>query len=1013
MSVRPLPKSRVLRIAAAGVLIVAAYAALGFWVVPRVLRAQIVAQAHARLGLVASVGPVRFNPFSFRLHVERFALDAPDKEKLAGFDALFVDFRPSALLRGEYSFREIDLAGASVNAVVGPDGRLNLSRWIPVPKAAAKSKFAWPRIRVDRLRVVRANLRYEDRAHPGDFTVRLAPAALELTAFTTGPSGGAFAFHARTPAGERIDWQGRFAVAPLASAGDLRIEGLRAATVDSLLRGPLAGRVAVTLTGGRFGVDLPYRLSERPRWQLRIERASASAVGVGLAPAGSSQDPIRVAKLVATGGTLDVDAHRASVARIALTGLAVDAALDRSGALNLSSLIGTGAAAHARTGPARAVEAGVGTPASARPPAAAPGWTVDWPRVTVSDGRLSFVDRRTTPAATFVFAPLRLQIDGASLDLSRPIRVALATGVAGGGTLDVRGTVVPAPLAAALDLRATHLDLSELQPYVAAHSALTVEHGSLGGTLLLAMPRGAASLRLRGDLRIDALHTIDDALRQDLVDWQRLDVRGMRFSLHPARLAIARIVAVRPYARVIIEPDGNLNVKRILTAPGPAVGAPGPKPVGPNVEHAAPAAPVPAAGTAAPVRVTVGRVDIERGEADFSDLSITPHFSSGISDLHGAILGLDSAPGARAKVDLKGEVGPYAPVTIDGALNLFGPATYTNLAMTFRNMDLTIFNPYSGKFAGYDIRKGKLTTELHYRVEGGKLDATHHVVIDQLEFGARTHSKDATTLPVKLAVALLKDRHGVIDLNIPVTGSLNDPEFRLAPLIWKVVVNLIEKAVTAPFKLLGALFGAGPQIQYVDFRPGDATLDASDRDRLRTVARALQSRPLLKVDVPIASLPAFDAPALADERFDSEVAEQMLGRTFPAAPRPAKKATLARALAKRGPTAGATFAALGVKSQVTVLTAMYRAQFHAAPVFPAGAVPAQTDAAKLAYLETQLRGRIRIGPEDLHVLAERRALAIEKALLDGTGVDPARVFLVANHKVAVHDQQVRLQLTLR
>ena len=1018
---RPLPNSRWLRIAAIGVLLLAAYAAVGFWVVPRVLRAQIVAQARERLGLVASVGPVRFNPFSFRLHVDRLALAAPGGKPLAGFDSLFVDFRPSALLRREYAFREIDLAGASVNAVVGPDGRLNLSRWIPVPKTpkpAAKSKFAWPRIRVDRLRIERANLRYEDRAHPGDFTFRLAPAAFELTAFTTGPSGGAFAFHARTPTGERIDWQGRFAVAPLASEGDLRIEDLRAATVESLLRGPLAGRVAVTLTGGRFGVDVPYRFAERPRLQLRIDRASASAVGVGLAPAGSSVDEIRVAKLTAAGGNLDFDAHRASVARIALAGLAVDAALDANGTLNLASFAGTGAPAPApATVPATAPAPAHAAVGPAQPPASTPRWAVDLPQVAVSDGRLSFVDRRTTPAATFVFAPLRLQIDGASLDPSRPIRVALATGVAGGGELDARGTVVPAPLAAALDLRATHLDLVALQPYVAGHSALTIERGSLGGTLVLAMPRGVESLRVRGDLRIDGLHTIDDALRQDLVDWQRLDVRGMSFSLHPARLAIARIVAVRPYARVIIESDGSLNVKRILTAPGPAAVAPAPAGAAAR-DHGSPkararAAPIRAAAAASPARVTVGRVDVTRGEADFSDLSITPHFSSGISDLHGEIRGLDSAPGARAKVDLKGEVGPYAPVTIDGALNLFGPKTYTNLAMTFRNMDLTIFNPYSGKFAGYDIRKGKLTTELHYRVDGGKLEATHHVVIDQLEFGAKTHSKDATTLPVKLAVALLKDRHGVIDLNIPVTGSLNDPEFRLGPLIWKVVVNLIEKAVTAPFKLLGALFGAGPQIQYVDFRPGDATLDATDLARLRTVARALQSRPLLKVDVPIAALPAFDASALADERFDAEVAEQMLGRTFPAATRPAGKTTLSRALAQRGPSAGATFAALGVKSQVTVLTAMYRAQFHASPAFPPGAAPAQADAAKLAYLETQLRGRIHVGPDDLQVLAERRALAIEKALLNGTGVDPARVFLVANDKVAAQGQHVRLQLTLR
>ena len=1006
---RSLTHSRWLRIAAIGVLLVAAYAAAGFWLVPRVLRSQIVAQTHQRLGLVASVGPVRFNPFSFELRVARFALAAPGGEKLAGFDTLYVDLQPTALLRRVYAFREIDLAGASVNAVVAPDGRLNLSRWIPPSKTppAATARFTWPRIRVDRLRIERATLRYEDRAQRGDFTLSLAPAAFELTAFTTGPSGGAFAFHARTPAGERIEWRGRLAVAPLASQGELRIEDLRAATVESLLRGPLAGRIAAALTAGRVSLDVPYRFSERPRLQLRIDGASASAVGLGIAPAGSSQDLIRVAKLDAAGGAVDLDAHQASVARIAVAGLVADAVLDPHGTLNLASLVGTGATPPGRAPPTPGGPPSGGGPAAARSSASAARWTVDLPKVTVSGGRLTFADRRTTPAATFVFAPWSLQIDGASLDPSRPIRVALATGVGDRGRLAAQGTVVLAPLAAALELRATRLDLSALQPYVAEHSALTVERGSLGATLALAMPRGLASLQLRGDLRIDGLHTIDDELHQDLVDWQRVDVRGLRLALQPARLAIARITAVKPYARVIIEPDGSLNVQRILAAPGPAATAREARAV------RAGAAPIHATAVSPPFRVTVARVDVQRGEADFSDLSITPHFSSGISDLHGDILGLDSVPGARAKVALKGEAGPYAPVSIDGELNLFGPETYTNLAMNFRNMDLTIFNPYSGKFAGYDIRKGKLTTELHYRVENGALNATHHVVIDQLEFGAKTHSKDATTLPVKLAVALLKDRHGVIDLDIPVTGSLNDPQFRLAPLIWKIVVNLIEKAVTAPFKLLGALFGAGPQIQYVDFRPGDATLDATDLDRLRTVARALHSRPLLKVDVPIASLPAFDAPALADERFDAEVAEQMLGRTFPAATRPAKQTTLGRALAQKGPTAGAAFAAIGVKSQIAVLTAIYRAQFHAAPVFPRGTAPAQADGAKLAYLETQLRDRIHVGPEDLKVLAERRALAIEKALLAGTGIDPARVFLVANGKVAASGQHVRLQLSLR
>src|SRR5262249_42265762 len=160
---------------------------------------------------------------------------------------------------------------------------------------------------------------------------------------------------------------------------------------------------------------------------------------------------------------------------------------------------------------------------------------------------------------------------------------------------------------------------------------------------------------------------------------------------------------------------------------------------------------------------------------------------------------LSSDPNSRAQVKLTGSVDQFSPVDISGTLNLLSTALYTDIGLSFRNMELTTFNPYSGKYAGYDIAKGKLTTELHYKVENRKLDAQHHVVLDQLEFGGATNSKDAVPLPVRLAVALLKDRNGVIDLNLPVGGSLDDPQFRLGPIIWKVVLNTLEKIVTAPF----------------------------------------------------------------------------------------------------------------------------------------------------------------------------------------------------------------------
>ena len=276
--------------------------------------------------------------------------------------------------------------------------------------------------------------------------------------------------------------------------------------------------------------------------------------------------------------------------------------------------------------------------------------------------------------------------------------------------------------------------------------------------------------------------------------------------------------------------------------------------------------------------MAIKKIVLQAGQANFADLSVTPNFATGIHNLEGTVLGLSSKADSRAKVDIHGSVDEFSPVSISGEVNVFGPVLYTDLALSFRNIELSTFNPYSGKFAGYNISKGKLTTELHYKVDGRKLDAQHHIIVDQLEFGAKTESKDAVSLPIKLAVALLKDRDGVIDLNLPVTGSLDDPKFRLGPIIWKVFVNILEKAVTAPFALLGSLFGGGPDLQFVDFKPGAADLDPAAQAKAQAMVKALNARPQLKIEVPIAVVAELDRPRLVEAKLQAEIQEAQTAR---------------------------------------------------------------------------------------------------------------------------------------
>jgi hypothetical protein len=399
--------------------------------------------------------------------------------------------------------------------------------------------------------------------------------------------------------------------------------------------------------------------------------------------------------------------------------------------------------------------------------------------------------------------------------------------------------------------------------------------------------------------------------------------------------------------------------------------------------------------------MAIKKIVLRAGQANFADLSVQPNFAAGIQSIEGTVLGLSSKANSRAKVDIHGAVDAFSPVDITGEVNLLSAALYTDLGLNFRNIELSIFNPYSGKFAGYNITKGKLTTELHYKVQDRKLDAQHHITVDQLEFGDKTESKDAVSLPIKLAVALLKDRHGVIDLDIPVNGTLDDPTFRLGPIIWKVFVHILEKAVTAPFALLGALFGGGPDLQFIDFRPGAADLDSAAVDKIHTVVKALNERPQLKIEVPIAWISDLDRPALIEARFSAEVREAQSGKD-------GRKTSRADA---------PDFGQLDPSAKTDLLTRLYVKDLGGEPKYPPEVtnLKAKPDlaAARADFLEQALRAHIAVTDSDLNALGQQRAMAVQQALLTDTQLDPGRVFLVVNDKAKNQDGKVRSELSLK
>jgi uncharacterized protein involved in outer membrane biogenesis len=995
---------------AAGLLLL--YTLAGFLLVPRIARGQAIDYVQRDLGRKLSIGALSFNPFSLATEIHDLALTEADGAPIASFTLLRIKFSATAsLVHRAWTFAEVRLEQPVVSVLVNRDGSLNLAKLAPpaaaAPKPAAPGSASVPALRLGSFTVTRGQVHFEDRSRGAPFTASLSPIEFALTDFRTQAQfENRYRFSAATGAGEQLDWSGQFSVQPLGSNGEFAITALKASTIASYLEDALPFKLA----SGSIDLHGDYRLVASGATSLALSLPSIKVHTLAIGPKGvvagagsagadsaSADAPwIQLPEVDIADSSLALSERRVAIGQVTLQNPSLQIWREADNSLNLQRLLGP------------PVPAVAGAPADATAPAAA--WKITLSKFAIDGASIAAEDRSVKPALQLKLAPLNLTVQNYASDGAQPLSIDLDTGLGASGHLHVGGTLALSPMTAAMTANLTEFDLPPLQPYVSKQTDMTIYRGRLSSQLQLgfaASPqKGQPQLKLSGGIQLNDLATRDNPTNTDFITWKSLQIAGLRYQRGPDALDIEQIRVLGAYGRVIIGANGSLNVSDVLRPAGsapPAAAAQSsgsPAPVKPAKAAKAPrppsAAAVASAGPVMPIHIK--RVEIRDATADFTDHSVEPNFSAAILGLHGSVVGLSSDPAARAQVTLDGSVDQYAPVSIKGQLSPFAPASYTDISMSFHNIELTTFNPYSGKFAGYSIAQGKLSTDLHYHVENRKLEASHHVVIDQLEFGAATESKQAVPLPVKLAAALLKDRNGVISLDLPVSGSIDDPSFKIGPIIWKLVVGLITKIVTAPFALLGSLFGGGEQLAYVDFPAGSALLVDSEAQKLPKLAKALVERPQLKLDIPLHTVSATD-----DEALEKAALEQAL------------------AAAAAGPAGGkhkAPRASSGVASaspRLMALAALYRDKFQAEPVYPAepAAADQDPDAARIAWLEHELLVQFKPTRDQREGLGRARAEAAQAGLLANQELPPERVFLTERESGGGPDGQVRMEMKLQ
>ncbi|WP_123433541.1 DUF748 domain-containing protein [Pseudomonas brassicacearum] len=835
----------------------ALYSLLGFLILPGIAL-RVANQQLANYATVpAHLQRIELNPFSLEVTLWGLVIGEPGKEQI-GFERLYANVQVDSLWTKAVHLSDIELDKPKTEILFGKDGQLNLLGLFKLPASeptpADPNAKPFP-LRVDRINLAGGAVHFEDSRPSEPIEFLYDKLDFELKNLSTLPDDSAdMTLVAIGPNGGQVDWTGNFSLIPLASEGKLKITDGKMQAFWPYVR----DAVPLDLESGIMSLSTDYKLNLSKETELLLNNVAVSIAPFAIkAPDG--RPLAKLARLDISETTIDLAKQQVVVGKIRSQKLETWASLEADGQLDWQKLFASQPSKPA----AKANAEPASTPAAADSPKPEPAppskpWQVLLKDVQLRDYQVHLADRKAQPAVALEVGPLNLDLQNFDSLNGSPFNLKLDTGVGKQGKLLADGVVNLAPVSAKLKVQTKDIDLRVAQSYITPFIRLELRSGMLGSDLTVDLKSTEPlAFSVTGRAQVDQLHTLDTLKTRDFLKWQQLVLEGLNYQ-HGDSLSIDKVNLFQPYARFMINDDRTTNIDDLLIPQPPDSGA--------KTTAAKPAS------KDKPLGIHIGGIAINDGSANFADFSLTPNFATAIQQLNGQIGTIDSRQAKPASVDIKGKVDRYAPVTIKGAVNPFDPMASLDIATSFKRVELTTLTPYSGKFAGYRIRKGRLNLDVHYLITKGQLKAENKVVIEQLQLGEKVDSPDAVSLPLKLAIALLKDVDGKISIELPVTGDLNNPQFSIMPIVWQTLRNLIVKAAAAPFKLIGGLVSGGgsEDLGTVSFAPGSSDLSKDAEGALIKLSQALKERPALRLEIEGTAAASSDGPLIAEQRLERE-----------------------------------------------------------------------------------------------------------------------------------------------
>ena len=828
---------------------IALYSVLGFLILPGI-GLRIINQQLANYATVpAKLDRLEFNPFSLELTLWGLRVGEPGKEQV-GFERLYINLQADSLWTKALHLAAVELDKPKTELLFNKDGTLNLTQLFKLPASeptpADPESKPFP-LRIDNIKLAGGYLHFTDMRPSEPIEFLYDSMDLELKNLSTLPDDNAdMTLVAAGPAGGRIDWTGTLSLVPITSTGKLKVTDGKMKVWWPYVRDALP----LALEDGVLNFSTDYTLNLSKETEMVLSNATASIAPLKInAPDG--RPLVRLERLEVSDTSVDLAKQEVVVGKINSQNLETWAAREKDGQLDWQKLF----ASQPEKAPAKTAEVVTVEAPKAAPVAPSKPWAVLLKDVDLRDYRVHLADKEPKTPVALDVGPLNVSLKNFDSLNRSPFTLNLDTGVGKQGKLTASGDVNLSPVSARLKVTTKDIDLRIAQAYIDPFIRLELRSGMLGSDLAVDLKSTEPlAFTVAGRAQVDQLHTLDTLKNRDFLKWQKLVLEDLKYQ-HGDSLSLARVNLEKPYVRFMINDDRTTNIDDLLI----------PQPASTTTAKST-------ASKEKPLGIHIGAIAINDGSANFADFSLTPNFQTAVQQLNGLIGTIDSRNPKPAPVNIAGKVDRYAPVTIKGSVNPFDPMASLDIATSFRRVELTTLTPYSGKFAGYRIRKGRLNLDLHYLITNGQLKAENKLVVEQLQLGEKVDSPDAVDLPIKLAIALLKDTDGKISIELPISGDLNNPQFSVMPIIWQTVRNLVLRAAQAPFKFIGGLINGGgaEDLGTVSFAPGSSELSPEAQKALTTLAQALKERPALRLEIEGTAAQSSDGPLIAKDRLERE-----------------------------------------------------------------------------------------------------------------------------------------------